>query len=216
MTDCKIVLIGDTGVGKSTVMNYLLTGKYEAHNLPTIGASFCIKKLKIGGKLIKLNIWDTAGQERFKSIASMYYKNTLGCACVFDVTVYDSFLNIDYWLTEYKKHCGTDDVNIVIVANKCDYAESEWQISKDEINIYSMSLNLPVFFTDCIEGTNIAEIFDLLATNIIEKQATDNFEKIEKKTDVIIRIGYLDFIPYYGVDKPTEPETKNIDNTCSC
>src|SRR5436190_17167130 len=100
----KIVLIGDSGVGKTTLnMNYIkgtksLQSGHSIEDGPTIGASYYCKQINKGGEIIKLSIWDTAGQERYNSLASIYCRDASGCMCVFDVTNKTSFNHIDKWI----------------------------------------------------------------------------------------------------------------------
>lgn len=167
-SDNKIVLIGDSGVGKSTIMLWLLNNKYTPFMQPTIGASFCIKTVDINGTKMKLNIWDTAGQERFRSIAGMYYKNTIGCICVFDVTNRKSFSNVEYWLSEYREHNNLDHYGIILVGNKCDADESKWNVSRDEANMFAKKHQLPIIYTNCITGDNVINVFEILCKMVIE------------------------------------------------
>jgi small GTP-binding protein len=178
LTDNKVVLIGDSGVGKSTLMLWLLNNKFTPNIQPTIGASFCIKEMVIDNEQIKLHIWDTAGQERFRSVAGMYYKNTSGCICVFDVTDRRSFLSLNYWLIEYEKNNIDKEYAIILVANKCDKNPWLWEVQREEIDYWAEQRNLPIVYTNCLTGENVHNVFNLLAKLIVQiKKDNKNLDK---------------------------------------
>lgn len=162
----KLVLIGDTGVGKSSLLFWFLHNKVTDSVCPTIGAAFSIKGITIANKKIKLNIWDTAGQERYRSIAKMYYKYTLGCICVFDVTSKQSFDNLHMWINDYQQNNNIDNPLLIIVANKCDLDKQLWQVSEREIKDLIDKHNCECIYTDCVYGTNVGEPFFKLAEKI--------------------------------------------------
>ena len=115
----KILIIGDSSVGKSNLLLRYTDDIFHEHFLPTIGVDFKIKNLIISNQTIKLNIWDTAGQERFKTITATYYKGSQGVIVVFDITDRNTFLNVNNWLEEIKKNAG-NNISIILVGNKCD------------------------------------------------------------------------------------------------
>ena len=115
----KVILIGNTGVGKSALMLRYTDRTFCDSYISTIGVDFKVKTLSIDGLNIKIQIWDTASQDYFRSITSLYYKNCQGCLLVYDITNEDSFEKIGYWLDEVKKYAPPDIVTY-IVGNKCD------------------------------------------------------------------------------------------------
>lgn len=160
----KIVLIGDAGVGKTSMVYWFINKKALQNTNNTIGAAFSATEIKINDRNFKINIWDTAGQERFRSIAKMYYKNTIGCLCVFDLTNRDSFKSLEYWIDDYKHnyYCGNIDetsYKIVIVANKCDYAKGEWVVSEKEVSKFAIEHDCDYIYTSSATGLNIIEAF---------------------------------------------------------
>ena len=126
----KVVLIGDSGVGKTNIMSRYLKDEFSIETKTTVGVEFGAKKLEINGNNIKAQIWDTAGQERYKSITNAYYKGAKGALIVYDITRLSSFENIDKWIIELKAKCESD-VTIILIGNKCDL-ESERNVSKDD------------------------------------------------------------------------------------
>ena len=160
----KIVLIGDANVGKSSLLSSLMHDKRPVS--PTIGVAFAMKKIMVDKKEIILSIWDTAGQERFRSIVPIYYKNSIGCVCVFDVTNKISFINLKYWINDYIQHDPGENIKIMIVANKCDLDKSLWCTSEENIKIFAAQYGCEYFLTSCTSGENVYEAFYKLAESI--------------------------------------------------
>jgi small GTP-binding protein len=115
----KVVLIGDSGVGKSNLLSRYTKNEFTQNTKTTVGVEFGTKKFVIDNSKIKAQIWDTAGQERYKSITSCYYKGAKGAIVVYDITKKESFVNVDKWLQEFKKNADSDACYI-LVGNKCD------------------------------------------------------------------------------------------------
>ena len=110
----KILLIGDAGVGKSSILLRYTDDSFEEHMASTIGVDFKVKTVCIGGKTLKLTIWDTAGQERFRTLTSSYYRGAHGIIVVYDITNLDSFKNVKRWLEEINKY-ARENVNKLLV-----------------------------------------------------------------------------------------------------
>lgn len=166
-TGHKIVLLGDSGVGKSSLMSYLITGHPENQNCPTIGAAFYSKDFNIDDKKIKFNIWDTAGQERFRSVTKLYYRNTAGCLVVFDITNHNSFVSIKKWIDDYLNE-NNGVKNIIIIANKTDINKKNWEIDESEIKGLSDEYGYPCLYTSCITGSNVEEAFVMMGKMVLE------------------------------------------------
>lgn len=118
----KVIIIGDSGVGKSNMLSRYLKNEFSLETKSTVGVEFGAKKLDLYGMKVKVQIWDTAGQERYKSITNAYYKGAKGCLLVYDITKKESFDNVDKWISELKFN-GDKDVVIVLVGNKSDLEE---------------------------------------------------------------------------------------------
>lgn len=117
----KILLIGDSGVGKSAIVERYVDNHFTETHLSTIGVDFKIKTISVDDKVVKFQIWDTAGQERFRSITTSYYRGAKGIFIVFDVTNRQSFVNVERWISEIKNY----NINpVFIIANKCDLHHS--------------------------------------------------------------------------------------------
>merc|ERR1740130_882215 len=115
----KLLLIGDSGVGKSCLLLRFADDKWTDSYISTIGVDFKIRTIELDGKTIKLQIWDTAGQERFRTISSTYYRGAHGIIVVYDITNMVSFDNVKRWLTEIDKY-ARENVNKLLVGNKMD------------------------------------------------------------------------------------------------
>jgi small GTP-binding protein len=168
--DKKIVMIGDTGVGKSTIVGKYITG-IDYKGGATIGAAVCGKVMNDSGN--KIYIWDTAGQERFRSICGNYYKGSYGCIVVFDITSKESYNNVSYWISQYATYCNRDNFQILILANKIDLDASIWQVSNDEITKLAKTYNCEVIMTSGISGNN-ADKFNLVINEVCDSICNEN------------------------------------------
>ena len=117
----KIIIIGDSGVGKSNILGRYLNNEFKQDTKSTVGVEFGSKKLKVGGINVKLQIWDTAGQERYRAITSAYYKGSKGCFIVYDITSTQSFDDVEKWYEEIIK-ITEKGISLILVGNKSDCA----------------------------------------------------------------------------------------------
>jgi len=115
----KVVLIGDSGVGKSNLLSRFTRDEFNIESKPTIGVEFATRSLNIDGKIVKAQIWDTAGQERFRAITSAYYRGAVGALLVYDVTRHVTFQNVERWLKELREHTDPN-ITVMLIGNKCD------------------------------------------------------------------------------------------------
>ena len=162
----KVLIIGDSSVGKSNILLRFSDNIFHDTFLPTIGVDFKIRNVKMGDQTIKLNIWDTAGQERFKTITSTYYKGAHGIILAYDVTDRESFNNVNNWLAEVKKHAGAQVIKL-LVGNKCDL-ENERVVSTKEAKEFADSLGISFLETSAKQRVNIDESFMTLTKQIYE------------------------------------------------
>lgn len=163
----KMIIIGDSGVGKSNIMTRYLKNEFRTDSKSTVGVEFGTKKLSVGGIDTKLQIWDTAGQERYRSITSSYYKGSKGCFIVYDITNEASFQNVEKWFEETKRS-AEKNVSVVLVGNKCDL-EQERKIPKEKGEERAQILECPFFETSALSNINIEAIFQAMADNIFER-----------------------------------------------
>ena len=110
----KIIMVGDSGVGKTNILTRFTSNKFNIQSKPTIGVELGIKSIKIQNNVVKAQIWDTAGQERYRAIAESYYKGSRGAMIVFDITKINSFKNVEKWLAEINQKCE-DHIFVLLV-----------------------------------------------------------------------------------------------------
>ena len=177
----KIVLIGDSGVGKTNILSRYLTNEFSLTTQATVGVEFGSKIIKKGEKLIKLQIWDTAGQERYKSITSAYYKGSKGAFVVYDITRKTTFDNVDKWINELKNN-GSEGVFIMLVGNKSDLKEKR-EISEEEVKKKAELYNVAFCETSALEGNNIEYAFESLINEITKKVEKEKEKNIIKKDE---------------------------------
>ena len=157
----KLLLIGDSGVGKTTIMHRFVE---EQHYTSTIGVEFRIKTVEVGGKKIKLQIWDTAGQERFRTITSSYYRGAHGIITVYDVTDRTSFTNIKHWLSEIDRY-ACENVTKLLVGNKTDLITNR-VVTFDEGNDFAKELQVSFLETSAKNSDRIEDVFFTMVTDI--------------------------------------------------
>ena len=157
---CKIVLLGDGGVGKTCIISRYISGTYDNSSAATNGASFCSKSVNFDklGKSLLLDIWDTAGQEKYRALTKFFYKEAAVCILVYDITKKTTFENIkSYWYQQLKEN---GDKNIVtgIAGNKCDLYEDE-EVSENEAREFAASIGAIFELTSAANNTGINELF---------------------------------------------------------
>jgi Ras-related protein Rab-1A len=157
----KLLLIGDSGVGKSCLLLRFADNYFTESYISTIGVDFKVKTIPIDGKIVKLQIWDTAGQERFRTITSSYYRGAHGIIVVFDVTDRVSFANITSWLGEIDKYATTNTTKL-LVGNKCDQEEKR-QVSYETAKEKADQLGIPYIETSARTSINVDETFVKIA-----------------------------------------------------
>ena len=160
----KLLLIGNSAVGKSSLLLRFSDNIFNESFLPTIGVDFKIRTFDLSAKTVKLQIWDTAGQERFKTITSSYYKGAHGIILTYDITDKQSFKDIENWLTEVEKFANENVIKL-LVGNKCDL-ESQRQVTFDEGKEYADSLGIQFLETSAKNNANVEKAFFTLANEI--------------------------------------------------
>jgi len=166
----KLLLIGDSGVGKSCLLLRFADDTYTQSYISTIGVDFKIRTIDLDGKTVKLQIWDTAGQERFRTITSSYYRGAHGIIIVYDVTDRESFNNVKHWIQEIEKYAA-DGVKKLLVGNKCDLA-SKKVVSYDEAKELADSYQINFMETSAKNSHNVEDTFSMMAAEIKQKIAS--------------------------------------------
>ncbi|RYR11880.1 hypothetical protein Ahy_B04g069399 [Arachis hypogaea] len=182
----KLLLIGDSSVGKSCLLLRFADDSYIDSYISTIGVDFKIRTVELEGKTIKLQIWDTAGQERFRTITSSYYRGAHGIIIVYDVTEMESFNNVKQWLHEIDRY-ASDSVCKLLVGNKCDLVENkvvDTQTAK--VNAFADELGIPFLETSAKDSINVEQAFLTMAAEIKKKMgsqptASNSSETVQMK-----------------------------------
>ncbi|XP_057461926.1 ras-related protein YPT3 [Actinidia eriantha] len=170
----KLVLIGDSGVGKSNLLSRFTRNEFNLESKSTIGVEFATKSLKIDGKVIKAQIWDTAGQERYRAITSAYYRGAVGALLVYDVTRHATFENVMRWLKELRDHTDPNIV-LMLIGNKSDLRHLV-AVSTDDGKALAERESLYFMETSALEATNVESAFTELLTQIyriVSKRAVE-------------------------------------------
>ena len=152
----KIIIIGDSGVGKSSLIKRAVQNIFDSNYQPTIGFEFLLMHFNVNDEKIKLQIWDTCGQEMYRSLVQGFYRNTAFALLVYDISRKNTFKNLDIWLQDIRKHTN-EDLPIFIAGNKNDL---ERKVSFDEAKVYAKS-NRSINIMECSAktGENSKEIF---------------------------------------------------------
>ncbi|KAK6457786.1 P-loop containing nucleoside triphosphate hydrolase protein [Scheffersomyces xylosifermentans] len=160
----KLLLIGDSGVGKSCLLLRFADDTYTPDYISTIGVDFKIRTIELDHKTIKLQIWDTAGQERFRTITSSYYRGAHGIIIVYDVTDQESFNNVKQWLQEIDRY-ATGGVMKLLVGNKADLSDKKI-VDYDAAKEFADALDIPFLETSALSSTNVEQAFVTMARQI--------------------------------------------------
>ena len=178
----KVVLLGESGVGKTSIISQFTKGLFNQDIMSTNGATFSTKKkeFKEQNKILSFEIWDTAGQEKYRSLAKMFFKDAAVTLLVYDITNKDSFIEIkDYWMDLVKEN-GPEQVIMYIVGNKYDLSEKEG-VSEEEIRKYAQSQSISLWFTSAKDSTGIDELFEEIGKKYLSPEFTNSEEIIQRK-----------------------------------
>ncbi|KAJ3275614.1 GTP-binding protein [Terramyces sp. JEL0728] len=163
----KVLLIGDSGVGKSCLLMRFCSDEFTPSFITTIGIDFKVRTVDVDGKRIKMQIWDTAGQERFQTITSSYYRGAMGVAVTFDLTSEKSFQSLPQWLRNIEDS-APEGVNKLLVGNKCDLVD-QVQISDEQAAEYAGKHGMKYVKASAKANIGVEEAFFTLAKSIIER-----------------------------------------------
>ncbi|CAH1436429.1 unnamed protein product [Lactuca virosa] len=160
----KVVIIGDSAVGKSNLLSRYSKNEFNMHSKSTIGVEFQTQTMEIDGKEVKAQIWDTAGQERFRAVTSAYYRGAVGALIVYDISRSTTFDSVTRWLEELKTHSDTTVVRM-LVGNKCDLGNIRAVSVEDG---KKLAENEGLFFmeTSALDSTNVKTAFELVIKEI--------------------------------------------------
>ncbi|XP_044461310.1 ras-related protein Rab2BV-like [Mangifera indica] len=160
----KIVLIGDSGVGKSNILSRFTRNEFCLESKSTIGVEFATRTLKVEGKTVKAQIWDTAGQERYRAITSAYYRGAVGALLVYDITKRQTFDNVQRWLRELRDHADSNIV-IMLAGNKSDLNHLRAVPAADS-QVLAEKEGISFLETSALEALNVEKAFQTVLLDI--------------------------------------------------
>ena len=178
----KIIILGDTGVGKTSILEKYVDHVFSDIHISTIGIDFYVKTIEYNNKKYKLQMWDTAGQEKFSNLIRSYFKNCSVAIVVYDMSDYDSFLKIESWIENFQKHT-IDYRPIIIVGNKMDINNKKRRITKEMEEELIKKYDTQIIPCSAKTGDNIDYLF----------------EKIVEKIDTLLRSGKLKENEFNGI-----------------
>ena len=164
----KLVLIGDTSVGKSCLLLRFADDTFSDAYLSTVGVDFRFRTVRVGKKAVKLQIWDTAGQERFRTITSAYYRGADGIVMIYDVTNLESFNHVNEWLTEVSRYAA-EGTSRLLVGNKCDKI-AERVISTEKGKAFADNLGIAFIETSAKDATNVEQAFMAMTEELVNRK----------------------------------------------
>ncbi|KAL5477875.1 hypothetical protein EMCRGX_G024728 [Ephydatia muelleri] len=180
----KLLIIGDSGVGKSSLLLRFADNLFSGTYITTIGVDFKIRTIDVDGEKVKLQIWDTAGQERFRTITSTYYRGTHGVIVVYDVTNSDSFVNVKRWLQEIDQNC--ESVSRILVGNKND-APDKKVVSSEDARKFSETMHIDFYEASAKDNINVEDIFNAITKQVL-KSKRDTTKDSTRGGDSTIKI----------------------------
>uniref|UniRef100_A0A3B3WUF6 small monomeric GTPase n=1 Tax=Poecilia mexicana TaxID=48701 RepID=A0A3B3WUF6_9TELE len=170
----KVVLIGDSGVGKSNLLSRFTRNEFNLESKSTIGVEFATRSIQVDGKTIKAQIWDTAGQERYRAITSAYYRGAVGALLVYDIAKHLTYENVERWLKELRDHADNNIV-IMLVGNKSDLRHLR-AVPTDEARAFAEKNTLSFIETSALDSTNVEEAFKNILTGRRRDSPTIQFD----------------------------------------
>ena len=172
---CKVVLLGDSGVGKTCIISRYISGAFDQNSPTTNGASYASKIVEIANKSVSLDIWDTAGQEKYKSLTKFFYKDAKVAILVYDITQKESFTNMKQYWYEQLKEFGSKDIIIGVAGNKCDMYEKE-DVSENEGKEFAEQIGAFFEMTSAKNNTGINDLFMNAAQRFFDPDYKQNPE----------------------------------------
>ena len=171
----KVILIGDSAVGKTNIMCKYLKGEFHENSKATVGVEFGSKLFNIEGHNIKAQIWDTAGQEKYKAITGAYYKGSKGAFIVYDITRRDTFDSVDKWINDLKL-TADPKINIILIGNKSDLGDKR-EVLTEQGEEKARSFGCAFLETSALNGDNINKGFEMMISEVFKKYGNDNIEE---------------------------------------
>nr|AVV64041.1 Ras-related protein Rab-11B [Anisakis simplex] len=166
----KVVLIGDSGVGKSNLLSRFTRNEFNLESKSTIGVEFATRTIQVEDKRVKAQIWDTAGQERYRAITSAYYRGAVGALLVYDIAKHITYENVERWLKELRDH-AEQNIVIMLVGNKSDLRHLR-AVPTDEAKLFAERNHISFIETSALDSTNVESAFTTILTEIYKIAST--------------------------------------------
>ena len=163
----KFILVGDTGVGKTSIISRFITGEFSPDHEFTIGVEFGAKTISVNNRVIKLQIWDTAGQEQFRAVTRSYYRSSAAALVIFDTTRKETFRSVARWVEDVRNN-SNKDVVLVLIGNKVDLVQ-ERMVSRNEAAKLSQDFGMLYLQTSALRQDNVERAFVWPAGNILDR-----------------------------------------------
>ena len=163
----RLIIIGESTVGKSCLLRRFTEGRFMEHNDPTVGVDFHTKMVQVDGHTLKLQLWDTAGQERFRAITRSYFRNAVGALLVFDISDHETFTHLPEWIDDVQQSAKPNSPVFVLVGNKSDLDRQRQVLSREAENFASVH-HMDYIETSARTGSGIDSVFTVLARRIYE------------------------------------------------
>lgn len=185
MKKFKILMLGDSGVGKSSLINRWTADTFSPTLVGTVGVDFKAKKVQFGSEQMNVQVWDTAGQEQFHKITTSYYKGANGIMLVYDVSDLSSFGNVEYWIKNIKLH-ASEHVHIALIGNKIDLRSTSDNstVSFEQGHSLAMQFSVPYFETSAKDATNVESAFCTVVSSIAESDKKKEASVSPKRSSI--------------------------------
>ncbi|KAM4542609.1 ras-related protein Rab-15-like [Odontesthes bonariensis] len=201
----RLLILGDSGVGKTCMLRRFTEGEFDPSHISTIGVDFKMKTVEVDGIKVRVQIWDTAGQERYQTITKQYYRRAQGIIFVYDITHQPSFQHIAKWASDVDE-CAPDDVQMILVGNKAD-DELRRRVTKDQGGKLAENYEMEFFETSASTSSNINEAFIRLTELVLQAH----------KRDLDNLLGSLDdYLDKAALDEEKGCQDDNTQRTCAC
>jgi len=171
----KVVLIGDSGVGKSNLLSRFTRNEFHLESKSTIGVEFATRSINVDGKTVKAQIWDTAGQERYRAITAAYYRGAVGALLVYDIAKHATYVNVTRWLKELRDHADSNIV-IMLVGNKSDLKHLR-AVPTEEAKAFSAENGLSFIETSALDASNVESAFQTTLTDVYRIVSSKSLEQ---------------------------------------
>jgi len=174
----KVVLIGDSGVGKSNLLSRFTRNEFNLESKSTIGVEFATRSINVDGRTVKAQIWDTAGQERYRAITAAYYRGAVGALLTYDIAKHLTYENVERWLKELRDHADSNIV-IMLVGNKSDLRHLR-AVPTEEARAYAERNGLSFIETSALDSSNVEQAFTNILTGIYKIVSQKQLESERK------------------------------------